>query len=132
MSESKRAVMHPLLIIDEWRKGCSCTINLTTGKKDHPSGCQECTDAAMKAIEEWFEQNPQWKPADRFLEKEPEELDELLNSALAFVVTERRVSIAGIQRHFRIGYHRAARIVEQLEKEGFISPPDTNGKRDVW
>lgn len=131
MSESNRVVMHPLLIIEKWRKGCSCTLNLSSGDRDHPSSCQGCTDAAMKAIEEWFQQNPQWKPADRFVEKEPEQLDELLNSALALVVTERRVSIAGIQRHFRIGYSRAARIVEQLEQEGFVSPPDENGKRNV-
>lgn len=132
MSESNKVVMHPLLIIEEWRKGCSCTLNLSAGNHGHPSTCQECTDGAMKAIEEWFEHNPQWKPTDRFVEKEPEELDELLNSALAFVLTERRVSISIIQRQFRIGYHRAARIVEQLEQEGFISPPNANGKRNVW
>ncbi|MDC7862224.1 hypothetical protein SZ66_09295 [Pantoea ananatis] len=86
----------------------------------------------MKAIEKWFELNPQWKPAIADPEKEHEELDELLNSALAFVLTERKVSVSLIQRRFRIGYSRAARIVEQLENEGFISPPDANGKRDVW
>lgn len=132
MSESQRAVMHPLLIIEEWRKGCSCTLNLKTGEKGKASECQEFTDRAMKAIEEWFELNPQWKPDERFIENEAEQLDELLNSALAFVVTTRRVSIAGIQRQFRIGYNRAAKIVEQLEREGFISSPDANGKRDVW
>jgi len=132
MSESNEFVMHPLLVIDEWRKGCSCTLNISTGKHDHPSTCHECTDGAMKAIEKWFELNPQWKPAIAAPEKEQEELDELLNSALAFVVTERKVSVSLIQRRFRIGYSRAARIVEQLENEGFISPPDANGKRDVW
>jgi len=132
MSDSNEVVMHPLLVIDEWRKGCSCTLNMATGKHDHPSTCQECTDGAMKAIEKWFELNPQWKPAIAPHEKEHEELDELLNSALAFVLTERRVSVSLIQRQFRIGYSRAARIVEQLEHEGFISPPDANGKRDVW
>lgn len=132
MSESNKIVMHPLLIIEEWRKGCSCTLNASTGKHDHPSSCQECTDGAMKAIEEWFEINPQWKPSAKFFETEPEELDELLNSALAYVVTERRASVSIIQRHFRIGYNRAARIIEQLEREGFISPPDKNGNRKVY
>ncbi|MEN4831759.1 DNA translocase FtsK [Pantoea vagans] len=86
----------------------------------------------MKSIEQWFELNPQWKPSAKFFEKEAEELDELLTSALAYIVTERRFSVSIIQRHFRIGYNRAARIVEQLEREGFVSPPDENGNRKVY
>ena len=38
-------------IIQEWRKGCSCTIDFTTGKHEYPGGCPECTDAAIRAIE---------------------------------------------------------------------------------
>lgn len=132
MSEFNNILMHPLLIIDEWRKGCSCTLNSSTGEHYRPFSCPECTDGAMKAIEKWFELNPQWKPSAKFFEKEPEELDELLTSALAYIVTVRRVSISIIQRQFRIGYSRAARIVEQLEMEGFVSPPDENGNRQVY
>ncbi len=132
MSGTNKVLMHPLLVIEEWRKGCSCTINIATGRHDHPSACQDCTDGAMKAIEEWFELNPQWKPSDGFEDKDTEELDELLNSALAFVATKRRCSISEIQREFRIGYSRAAKIVEQLQNEGFVSPPDSMGKRIVY
>lgn len=127
MSESKSVFMHPLLIIDEWRNGCSCTIDIASGKKGHPSLCQECTDGAMKAIEEWFEQNPQWKPA----EPVSEELDALFYQAVEFIVAERKASISGIQRHLRIGYNRAARLVEQLQVKGIVSEPNENGNRQV-
>lgn len=127
MSESNRVVMHPLLIIEEWRKGCSCTLNLSTGLHDHPSNCQDCTDGAMKAIEQWFEQNPQWTPAKPV----SDDLDPLFYQAVEFTVTERKASIAGIQRHFRIGYNRAARLVEQMQAKGIVSAPNENGNRHI-
>ena len=48
-----------------------------------------------------------------------------------FVTTSRRGSVSGVQRQFRIGYNRAARIVEQLEAHGIVSTPGHNGNREV-
>jgi S-DNA-T family DNA segregation ATPase FtsK/SpoIIIE len=60
-----------------------------------------------------------------------EELDPLFDQAVAFVVEKRKPSISGVQRQFRIGYNRAARIVEQMEAQGIVSPPGNNGNREV-
>lgn len=60
-----------------------------------------------------------------------EELDPLFDQAVAFVVEKRKSSISGVQRQFRIGYNRAARIVEQMEAQGIVSPPGHNGNREV-
>ncbi|QDX30269.1 DNA translocase FtsK 4TM domain-containing protein [Dickeya poaceiphila] len=60
-----------------------------------------------------------------------EELDPLFDQAVAFVVEKRRASISGVQRQFRIGYNRAARIVEQMEMQGIVSSPGHNGNREV-
>ncbi|MCW2473513.1 DNA translocase FtsK 4TM domain-containing protein [Candidatus Symbiopectobacterium sp. NZEC151] len=60
-----------------------------------------------------------------------EDLDPLFDQAVAFVVEKRRASISGVQRQFRIGYNRAARIVEQMEMQGIVSAPGHNGNRDV-
>jgi len=60
-----------------------------------------------------------------------EELDALFDQAVAFVVDKRRASISGVQRQFRIGYNRAARIVEQMEAQGIVSAPGHNGNREV-
>lgn len=60
-----------------------------------------------------------------------EELDPLFDQVVAFVVETRRASISSVQRKFRIGYNRAARIVEQMEVEGIISAPSHNGNREV-
>ncbi|RLR18376.1 cell division protein FtsK, partial [Sodalis-like symbiont of Bactericera trigonica] len=60
-----------------------------------------------------------------------EELDLLLDQAVAFVIDKRRASISGVQRQFRIGYNRAARIVEQMELQGIVSAPGHNGNREV-
>ena len=60
-----------------------------------------------------------------------EELDMLYDEALAFVTETRRVSISSVQRKFRIGYNRAARIVEQMEMQGVVSTPGHNGAREV-
>jgi len=60
-----------------------------------------------------------------------EELDALYDEAVNFVTEKRRVSISSIQRQFRIGYNRSARIVEQMEIQGVVSTAGTNGSRDV-
>ena len=60
-----------------------------------------------------------------------EELDQLFDQAVAFVVDKRRASISGVQRQFRIGYNRAARIIEQMEVQGIVSSPGHNGNREV-
>ncbi|UIL51211.1 DNA translocase FtsK 4TM domain-containing protein [Pantoea agglomerans] len=60
-----------------------------------------------------------------------EELDPLFDQAVGFVVDKRRASISGVQRQFRIGYNRAARIIEQMEAQGIVSAPGHNGNREV-
>ncbi|MDX4950549.1 DNA translocase FtsK [Proteus mirabilis] len=60
-----------------------------------------------------------------------EELDPLFVQAVEFVVEKQRVSISGIQRQLRIGYNRAAMIVEQLELQGIVSEQNCNGNREV-
>lgn len=63
--------------------------------------------------------------------EEGEELDPLFDQAVEFVVEKRRASISGVQRQFRIGYNRAARIVEQMEAQAIVSTPGHNGNREV-
>jgi len=62
---------------------------------------------------------------------EEEELDTLFDEAVNFVTESRRVSISSVQRKFRIGYNRAARIVEQMETQGIVTTPGHNGAREV-
>ncbi|MGI4983913.1 MAG: DNA translocase FtsK, partial [Janthinobacterium lividum] len=59
------------------------------------------------------------------------EADPLYDEAVAFVVRSRRASISSVQRQFRIGYNRAARLVEQMEAAGVVSSMGNNGGRDV-
>ncbi|MDB5776502.1 MAG: cell division protein [Herbaspirillum sp.] len=59
------------------------------------------------------------------------EADPLYDEAVAFVVRSRRASISAVQRQFRVGYNRAARLVEQMESAGILSAMATNGSRDV-
>ncbi|MGL5815101.1 MAG: DNA translocase FtsK 4TM domain-containing protein [Aeromonas sp.] len=60
-----------------------------------------------------------------------EELDPLFDEAVAFVVESRRGSTSSVQRKFKIGYNRAARLIEQMENQGIVSSPGGNGQRDV-
>ncbi|ENB1616815.1 DNA translocase FtsK [Escherichia coli] len=60
-----------------------------------------------------------------------EELDPLFDQAVQFVTEKRKASISGIQRQFRIGYNRAARIIEQMEAQGIVSEQGHNGNREV-
>jgi DNA segregation ATPase FtsK/SpoIIIE-like protein len=57
--------------------------------------------------------------------------DDLFNQAVELIRREGRVSISYIQRNFQIGYNKAAKLVEQMEKEGIVSPPDRTGKREI-
>jgi len=59
------------------------------------------------------------------------ESDPMYDQAVAVVLKTRRPSISLVQRHLRIGYNRAARLIEQMERAGLVSPMQSNGNRDV-
>jgi S-DNA-T family DNA segregation ATPase FtsK/SpoIIIE len=59
------------------------------------------------------------------------EEERLYDQAVRIVTESRRASISSVQRHLRIGYNRAARLIEQMEAEGIVSPPERNGERTV-
>jgi S-DNA-T family DNA segregation ATPase FtsK/SpoIIIE len=65
------------------------------------------------------------------LEPAGEEQDELYDKAVAWVTESRRASISSVQRQLRIGYNRAARLIEEMEAAGVVSPPEHNGQREV-
>ncbi|WP_019674398.1 DNA translocase FtsK [Arsukibacterium perlucidum] len=65
------------------------------------------------------------------MEGEDGESDPLYDQAVAHVIESRRASVSGVQRKFRIGYNRAARLVEQMEMSGVVSGPGHNGNREV-
>ena len=60
-----------------------------------------------------------------------DESDELYDKAVAYVLESRRASISGVQRQLRIGYNRAARLIEEMEAQGIVSAPEHNGQREV-
>ncbi|WP_415872764.1 DNA translocase FtsK [Burkholderia ubonensis] len=68
---------------------------------------------------------------DLFGDAPDAEADPLYDEAVAFVVRTRRASISSVQRQLRIGYNRAARLVEQMEAAGLVSPMGINGSREV-
>jgi S-DNA-T family DNA segregation ATPase FtsK/SpoIIIE len=70
-------------------------------------------------------------PTDLFGEASDAEADPLYDEAVAFVLRSRRASISSVQRQLRIGYNRAARLVEQMEAAGLVSAMGTNGSREV-
>ena len=59
------------------------------------------------------------------------EQDELYDQAVEWVTESRRASISSVQRQLRVGYNRAARIVEEMEASGVVSAPEHNGQREV-
>ena len=65
------------------------------------------------------------------LEEGDGERDVLYDQAVAFVTESRRASISSVQRQLRIGYNRAARLIEDMEAAGIVSPPEHNGQREV-
>jgi len=69
--------------------------------------------------------------ATGLIESPDSEQDELYDQAVAFVTESRRASISSVQRQLRIGYNRAARLVEEMEAAGVVSPPEHNGQREV-
>jgi S-DNA-T family DNA segregation ATPase FtsK/SpoIIIE len=64
-------------------------------------------------------------------ESEDGEKDELYDEAVAFVAHSRRASISAVQRRLRVGYNRAARIIETMEESGIVTPMASNGNREV-
>ncbi len=70
-------------------------------------------------------------PGEQAEGEEATELDTLYDEAVDFVTKGKRVSISSVQRKFRIGYNRAARIVEDMENQGVVSTPGHNGAREV-
>ncbi len=60
-----------------------------------------------------------------------EETDELYDQAVAFVLESRRASISAVQRKLKIGYNRAARMIEEMERVGIVGPLQPNGQREV-
>ena len=63
--------------------------------------------------------------------QESGEADPLYDEAVAIVLKSRRASISLVQRHLRIGYNRAARLIEEMERAGLVSAMQTNGNREV-
>ncbi len=64
-------------------------------------------------------------------EEDPRDLDPLLDEAIGIVLEDRRASISYLQRRLKVGYNRAARIMEQIERRGVVGPPDSRGERQV-
>jgi len=60
-----------------------------------------------------------------------EDSDPLFDEAVKIVVESRRASISGVQRRLKIGYNRAARMIEEMERIGIVGPAETNGNREV-
>jgi len=77
--------------------------------------------------------NPQITQSQRTEEDErtPEDPDDRYDDAVALVTKTRQASISMVQRHMRIGYNRAARIIEMMEKEGVVGPADGSKPREV-
>ncbi|HEY9101587.1 DNA translocase FtsK, partial [Chitinimonas sp.] len=59
------------------------------------------------------------------------ESDDMYDQAVSYVIKSRKASISSVQRQLRIGYNRAARLIEQMEQAGLVSPMETNGNRTV-
>ena len=72
---------------------------------------------------------PGWSDADN--SDSSDENDELYDEAVSFVIESRRASISAVQRKLRIGYNRAARIIEAMEMAGLVSEMSSNGSREV-
>jgi S-DNA-T family DNA segregation ATPase FtsK/SpoIIIE len=68
---------------------------------------------------------------DGFGESEGDKVDELYDEAVAIIAREGKASTSFIQRHLQIGYNRAARIIEEMERQGVVSPATATGKREV-
>jgi S-DNA-T family DNA segregation ATPase FtsK/SpoIIIE len=69
--------------------------------------------------------------AGGFLAEEESESDPLYDQAVYLVTETRRASISSVQRRLKVGYNRAARMIEEMEASGVVSPPQSNGNREV-
>jgi S-DNA-T family DNA segregation ATPase FtsK/SpoIIIE len=76
-------------------------------------------------------EGPESEEGGEGLEGGDAETDPLYDQAVAIVLKTRRASISLVQRHLRIGYNRAARLIEQMERAGLVSAMQSNGNRDV-
>jgi S-DNA-T family DNA segregation ATPase FtsK/SpoIIIE len=65
------------------------------------------------------------------LDSSDDDVDPLYEQAVRIVIETRRASISGVQRRLKIGYNRSARMIEEMERTGIVSPPGTNGQREV-
>ncbi|MEN8142522.1 MAG: DNA translocase FtsK, partial [Thermodesulfobacteriota bacterium] len=74
---------------------------------------------------------PGEKPEGVSLDGDDVESDPLYDQAVQFVMESRRASISGVQRKLKVGYNRAARMIEQMEAVGLISPAGSNGAREI-
>lgn len=70
-------------------------------------------------------------PGEKSAEQEAGELDPLFNDAVQIVMETQRASISNVQRRLKIGYNRAARILEEMEAQGIVSPMESNGSREI-
>jgi len=83
----------------------------------------------IKEILEGDSENETLLPGEQ--SESDEEFDPLYDQALAYVTESRRGSVSGVQRKLKVGYNRAARIIEQMEGQGIVSAPGHNGNREV-
>jgi len=99
-------------VVDSWRK------------KSEPNYLDEITSELQETGP-----IPGWSDTDN--SESSDENDELYDEAVSFVVESRRASISAVQRKLRIGYNRAARIIEAMEMAGLVSEMSSNGSREV-
>jgi S-DNA-T family DNA segregation ATPase FtsK/SpoIIIE len=74
---------------------------------------------------------PGWSGSESAGSSSAEDSDELYDEAVNFVIESRRASISAVQRKLRIGYNRAARLIEAMEEAGLVSEMSSNGSREV-
>jgi len=98
-------------------------------------------------VVEWLRKSGQPNYVDEILEEPAEPIpglspelaggqdaeanDPLFDEAVRIVTETRRASISGVQRRLKIGYNRAARLIEEMERIGIVTPPESNGNREV-
>jgi len=92
------------------------------------NGKPHFVDGVLDSLEEGGKENDE---NGRITLKEDGEFDPLYKDAVAVVMKSRRASISLVQRHLRIGYNRAARLIEKMEHSGLVSPMQNNGSREI-
>ena len=68
---------------------------------------------------------------DDFSQESNGDEDDMYKKALDIIINEKKTSISYLQRRLQIGYNRAARIIEEMEEKGVLSPPNNSGKREI-